>query len=123
MTCRQRNRIKQGVNADGRLRVQDGNGPSDPSRGSARGNESGPPSIVFSGDRYAPPAARDLPQRDDSCCSAATTAGGFSPCTSQHVIRGNTRTKIELGDFLARGKAGPEHQALVSLIGSLLDKE
>ena len=40
-----------------------------------------------------------------------------------NMSSGGTRTKIELGDFLARGKAGPEHQALVSLIGSLLDKE
>ena len=40
-----------------------------------------------------------------------------------NLSSGGTRTKIELGDFLARGKAGPEHQALVSLIGSLLDKE
>jgi len=30
-------------------------------------------------------------------------------------------TKIELGDFLGRGKAGPEHQALARLIGSLVD--
>jgi hypothetical protein len=40
-----------------------------------------------------------------------------------NMSSGGTRTKIELGDFLGRGKAGPEDQALVSLIGSLLDKE
>ena len=34
---------------------------------------------------------------------------------------GGTATEIELGDFLGRGKAGPEHQALARLIGSLVD--
>jgi len=34
---------------------------------------------------------------------------------------GGAVTKIELGDFLGRGKAGPEHQALTRLIGSLVD--
>jgi hypothetical protein len=28
--------------------------------------------------------------------------------------------RIEFGDFLGRGKAGPEHQALAHLIGELL---
>ena len=28
---------------------------------------------------------------------------------------------IELGDFLGAGKAGPEHQALIRLIGSLVE--
>jgi hypothetical protein len=32
-------------------------------------------------------------------------------------------TKIEIGDFLGRGKAGPEHQALVRLIGNLVDAD
>jgi hypothetical protein len=30
-------------------------------------------------------------------------------------------TGIELGDFLGEGKAGPEHQALIRLIGSLVE--
>ena len=34
---------------------------------------------------------------------------------------GGAATKIEIGDFLGRGKAGPEHQALVRLIGELVD--
>ena len=34
---------------------------------------------------------------------------------------GGAATKIEIGDFLGRGKAGPEHQALVRLIGDLVD--
>ena len=38
-----------------------------------------------------------------------------------NVSSGGTVTKIELGDFLGRGKAGPEHQALARLIGSLVD--
>jgi hypothetical protein len=40
-----------------------------------------------------------------------------------NVSSGGTVTKIELGDFLGRGKAGPEHQALASLIGSLVDED
>jgi hypothetical protein len=29
---------------------------------------------------------------------------------------------MELGDFLRKGNAGPEHQALRQMIGSLLDE-
>jgi hypothetical protein len=36
---------------------------------------------------------------------------------------GGTITKIELGAFLGRGKAGPEHQALARLIGTLVDQD
>ena len=38
-----------------------------------------------------------------------------------NVSSGGAVTTIELGDFLGRGKAGPEHQALARLIGSLVD--
>jgi hypothetical protein len=38
-----------------------------------------------------------------------------------NVSSGGTATNIELGDFLGRGKAGPEHQALARLIGTLVD--
>jgi hypothetical protein len=40
-----------------------------------------------------------------------------------NVSSGGPATKIELGDFLGRGKAGPEHQALARLVGSLVDKD
>jgi hypothetical protein len=40
-----------------------------------------------------------------------------------NVSSGGATTQIELGDFLGRGKAGPEHQALTRLIGSLVDKD
>jgi len=36
---------------------------------------------------------------------------------------GGKLTHIELADFLRSGNAGPEHQALVRLMGSLVDKE
>jgi hypothetical protein len=39
------------------------------------------------------------------------------------VSSGGTATKIELGDFLGRGKAGPEHQALARLICRLVDED
>jgi hypothetical protein len=38
-----------------------------------------------------------------------------------NLSSGGTETKIQLGDFLGRGKAGPEHQALLHLIGGLVD--
>jgi hypothetical protein len=38
------------------------------------------------------------------------------------VSSGGTATEIELGDFLGRGKAGPEHRELARLIGSLIDR-
>src|SRR5258708_39760039 len=40
-----------------------------------------------------------------------------------NVSSGGTATKIELGDFLGRGNAGPEHQALSRLIGRLVDED
>jgi hypothetical protein len=40
-----------------------------------------------------------------------------------NVPSGGKATKIELGDFLGRGKASPEHQALARLIGSLVDRD
>ena len=36
---------------------------------------------------------------------------------------GGKFTPMELGDFLRKGNAGPEHQALRHMIGSLLDEE
>ena len=35
---------------------------------------------------------------------------------------GGKLTPMELGDFLRKGNAGPEHQALRRMIGSLLDE-
>jgi hypothetical protein len=40
-----------------------------------------------------------------------------------NVSSGGTATKIDLGDFLGTGKAGPEHQALARLIGRLVDQD
>jgi hypothetical protein len=36
-----------------------------------------------------------------------------------NVSSGGAATKIEIGDFLGRGTVGPEHQALVRLIGDI----
>lgn len=38
-----------------------------------------------------------------------------------NLASGGAATEIELEDFLGRGKAGPEHQALVHLIGKLVE--
>jgi hypothetical protein len=40
-----------------------------------------------------------------------------------NLSSGGTATKIELRDFLGKGKAGPEHQALARLIGTLVDND
>jgi hypothetical protein len=69
-----------------------------------RGNETGPPSIVSSGDRYA-------------------QLGRVFVLHKANMSSGETRTTIELGDFLGRGKAGAEHEALAGLIGSLIDEK
>jgi hypothetical protein len=34
---------------------------------------------------------------------------------------GGRITQIDLGDFLRKGNAGPEHQALLQMVGSLID--
>jgi hypothetical protein len=38
-----------------------------------------------------------------------------------NLSSGGKVSVIELGDFLSAGKAGPEHQALIRLIGSLVE--
>jgi hypothetical protein len=40
-----------------------------------------------------------------------------------NLASGGTVTAIELRYFLGPGRAGPEHQALVRLIGSLVEKK
>jgi hypothetical protein len=39
-----------------------------------------------------------------------------------NLSSGGSRTEIQIGDFLAEGRAGPEHQALLKLIGTLADE-
>jgi hypothetical protein len=55
--------------------------------------------------------------------SAATTIAASSSCTELMCLPAERATKIEIGDFLGRGKAGPEHQALVRLFGDLVDTD
>jgi hypothetical protein len=40
-----------------------------------------------------------------------------------NLSSGGKVSAIELGDFLSTGKSGPEHQALIRLIGSLVESE
>ncbi|MBX6744491.1 MAG: hypothetical protein IRY87_20865 [Acetobacteraceae bacterium] len=37
-----------------------------------------------------------------------------------NAASGGQRAEIEIGEFLARGSQGPEHQALLRLIGTLV---
>jgi hypothetical protein len=58
----------------------------------------------------------------------ALAASGARPTTifvlhKANLSSGGTATEIELGDFLGKGKAGPEHQALARLIGTLVDRD
>jgi hypothetical protein len=39
-----------------------------------------------------------------------------------NLSSGGTTTKIQIGDFFAEGRAGPEHQGLLKLIGTLVDQ-
>jgi hypothetical protein len=39
-----------------------------------------------------------------------------------NVFSGGQTTHIEIGDFLVRGGHGPEHQALLRLIGTLVEE-
>jgi hypothetical protein len=39
-----------------------------------------------------------------------------------NLSSGGTITKIQIGDFLAGGRDGPEHQGLLKLIGTLVDR-
>ena len=41
---------------------------------------------------------------------------------SANQSSGGKLTQVELGDFLRKGNAGPEHQALREMIGTLLDE-
>jgi hypothetical protein len=42
-------------------------------------------------------------------------------CPSRERVLRRQITPVELGDFLRKGNAGPEHQALRHMIGGLLD--
>jgi hypothetical protein len=48
--------------------------------------------------------------------------GGCSCCIRPNIPSGGRITRIELGDFLSRGY-GPEQQALLEMIGTLLDSD
>jgi hypothetical protein len=49
-----------------------------------------------------------------------TATDGFNH--EANLASGGKMTAIELRDFLGHGRAGPEHQALIRLIGSLVDR-
>jgi hypothetical protein len=40
-----------------------------------------------------------------------------------NLASGGTVSRAEIADFLGHGRAGPEHQALMRLIGSLIEKQ
>jgi hypothetical protein len=39
-----------------------------------------------------------------------------------NISSGGQRSRMEIGDFLAHGGHGPEHQALLRLIGTLVEE-
>jgi hypothetical protein len=55
-------------------------------------------------------------------CSAETTMAARAFILHKaNLSSGGKVTSIELADFLGTGKAGPEHQALIRLIGSFVE--
>src|SRR6266702_4271333 len=67
--------------------------------------------IAQTADSKPPTTAPTTPSRTSSICSPLRD-GATSLLESSCLTSGGAVTKIELGDFLGRGKAGPEHQAL-----------
>jgi hypothetical protein len=86
-------------------------------------NESGSRSIVVLGGFEMPNHEREIynSENGDRWLLCRDDDGRVFVLHKANVSSGGTATKIELGDFLGRGKAGPEHQALARLIGSLVD--
>ena len=54
------------------------------------------------------------------CAVTKTTVPLFCKANASS---GGKVTSIELGDFLGKGKAGPEHQALARLVGGLAEDQ
>ncbi|TFF21747.1 hypothetical protein E3C22_13755 [Jiella endophytica] len=53
------------------------------------------------------------------CCDEATRNGYV--LHQANLPSGGAATRVAIGDFLKQGSAGPEHQALLHLIGTLAD--
>lgn len=60
-------------------------------------------------------------ENGDRCFLCRDDAGRPFILHKANVSSGAMATKIELGDFLGKVKAGREHQALARLIGSLVN--
>jgi hypothetical protein len=85
-------------------------------------NESGSPLVVPAEARCPITSARFTTARNDDKWFLCRDGDGRGFVLHKaNVSSGGSVTKIDLGDFLGRGKTGPEHQALARLIGSLVD--
>jgi hypothetical protein len=57
----------------------------------------------------------------DAWFLARDSAGRLYVEHEPNAPSGGKSSRIDLGQFMAKGAQGPEHQALVDLIGSLVD--
>jgi hypothetical protein len=91
---------------------------------SVRGNESGSLLVVFAEAKMSD-RQREIyhSENGDRWLLCRDEDGRVFVLHKANVSSGGTATKIELGDFFGRGKAGPEHQALARLIGGLVDND
>ncbi|SKA26674.1 hypothetical protein [Consotaella salsifontis] len=53
-------------------------------------------------------------------CRDEVTANGYV-LHQANLPSGGSKSRIEIGDFLGRGSSSPEHQALLHLIGTLVN--
>jgi hypothetical protein len=91
---------------------------------SVRGNESGS-LLMVSAEAKMSDRQREIyhSENGDRWLLCRDEDGRVFVLHKANVSSGGTATKIEIGDILGRGKAGPEHQALTRLMRSLVDKD
>jgi hypothetical protein len=64
---------------------------------------------------------RSAPHGDRWSLARETVSGRVFIEHVPNAASGGRSAQIEVGEFLAGGRNGPEHQALLRLIGSLVD--
>ena len=59
----------------------------------------------------------------DSWYLCRERSGSIVVAHEPNLSSGGRSSQVELGTFLAKGNKGPEHQALLQLIGELVDPQ
>ena len=107
------------MNADGRLRVQMAMAPPTLAEVMRAGTNPNCRQLI-SAEIAMPHQQREIyhSENGDRWLLCRDDGGQVFVLHEANLSSGGKRTKIELGDFLGRGKAGPEHQAC-----SVLDEQ